>query len=180
MIYVMLADGFEEIEALAFVDILRRAHIDVKTVSTHNTDIVTGSHGISVIADIKIDEIDELSDGIVLPGGLPGTNNLQNNTKLTKLLIDFSTKGKYVAAICAAPSVLGGLGLLNQKHATCYPSFEETLTGAIVSKDRVVADDNIITSRGAGTAHDFAFKFVELIKGKIIADDIRSSMLYDC
>ena len=180
MIYVMLADGFEEIEALTFVDILRRAQIDVQTVSAYNTDVVTGSHGIAVTADIKIDNINGISDGIVLPGGLPGTYNLRDNKRVAELLNEFNNNGKYVAAICAAPSVLGGLGILNQKQATCYPSFEETLTGALVSKDRVVADGNIITSRGAGTAHDFAFKFVELIKGKKVADDIRSSMLYDC
>lgn len=180
MIYVMLADGFEEIEALAFVDILRRAQIDVKTVSTYNTDIVTGSHGIAIVPDIKIDSINGISDGIVLPGGLPGTYNLRDNEKVVSLLKEFNNNGKYVAAICAAPSVLGGLGFLKQKHATCYPSFEETLADAVISQDRVVVDGNIITSRGAGTAHDFALVFVELIKGKKVADEIRSSMLYDC
>ena len=176
----MLADGFEEIEALAFVDILRRAQIDVQTVSAYGTDTVKGSHGIAVVPDIKIDDIKSISDGIVLPGGLPGTYNLRDNEKVVELLKKFNINGKYVAAICAAPSVLGGLGFLKEKHATCYPSFEETLTEAVISEDRVVVDGNVITSRGAGTAHDFAFKFVELIKGKNVADDIRSSMLYDC
>ena len=165
----MLADGFEEIEALAFVDILRRADIAVKTVSTDNSDTVTGAHRISIVPDIKISDINEIGDGIILPGGLPGTYNLRDNKNVIKL----------VGAICAAPSVLGGLGLLKNKKATCYPSFENYLIEAVYTEEKVVVDDNVITSRGAGTAHDFALKLVEIIKGKEIADKLRSSMLYD-
>ena len=179
MIYVMLAEGFEEIEALAFVDILRRANIDVQTVAANNSETVTGSHGITVVADIKIENICEMGDGIVLPGGLPGTYNLKDNDQVVKMLNDHNKAGKYIAAICAAPSILGKYGFLENKKATCYPSFEEELGGAIYSSDRVVTDGNIITSRGAGTAHDFAFKFVELLKGESEANKIRSSMLYD-
>lgn len=179
MIYVMLANGFEEIEALAFVDILRRANINVETVSIDNTTTVTGSHNISVVADRMIAEIEEIADGIVLPGGLPGTYNLRDNTIVTSMLNEYNDKGKIVAAICAAPSVLGGLGILSNKSATCYPSFEDKLIGAIISNDKVVVDNNIITSRGAGTAHDFALKFVEILISKEKADELRSSMLYD-
>lgn len=179
MIYVMLAEGFEEIEALAFVDILRRATIDVQTVSVDNVHNVRGSHGIVVIADTKMSDINEIGDGIVLPGGLPGTFNLRDNPNVAELIRKHYDNGSIVGAICAAPSVLGGLGLLKDKKATCYPSFEEYLIGATYINDKVVTDENIITSRGAGTAHDFALKFVELIKGKECSDKLRSSMLYD-
>jgi len=179
MIYVMLADGFEEIEALAFVDILRRASIDVETVSVSNEEFVCGAHGIKVVADKLINQIKTVGDGIVLPGGLPGTYNLRDNDKVIDLIKENYKKGKYVAAICAAPSVLGINGILNSKKATCYPSFEKFLEGAQVCEEKVVVDGNVITSRGAGTAHDFALKFVELIKGQDLSEDLRSSMLYD-
>lgn len=179
MIYVMLAQGFEEIEALAFVDILRRADINVETVSIYDHKNVKGSHGIEVIADKILSDITDMSDGIVLPGGIPGTYNLQKNDKLIELLKNYNEKGKFVAAICAAPSILGEIGILRGKKATCYPSFENKLIGSTISHDMVVVDGNIITSRGAGTAHEFALKFVEIIKGKNISDELRSSMLYD-
>ena len=179
MIYVMLANGFEEIEALAFVDILRRADIEVATVSIDNSETVSGSHGIEVVADKKISEIGNDGSGIVLPGGLPGTYNLRDSESVTSLLKDYNASGKYVAAICAAPSVLGGLGILKGKKATCYPSFEPKLLGASVLEDSVVIDGNVITSRGAGTAHDFAFKFVELLKGDDVAKQLREGMLYE-
>ncbi|MBO7288641.1 MAG: DJ-1/PfpI family protein [Clostridia bacterium] len=179
MIYVMLAEGFEEIEALAFVDILRRANIDVQTVSADNSDTVAGSHGIIVVPDIKLKNVCEIGEGIVLPGGLPGTYNLRDNPDVIKLIEKHNKAGKYIAAICAAPSVLGKFGFLENKKATCYPSFEEELVGAVCSSERVVVDGNVVTSRGAGTAHDFAFKFVELLKGESEAYKIRSSMLYD-
>lgn len=179
MIYVLLANGFEEIEALAFVDILRRADINVEMISIDNTKYVTGSHMISVVADRMICDINEAADGIVLPGGLPGTYNLRDNSEVQRLLSEYNKSGKIIGAICAAPSVLGELGILKDKNATCYPSFEKKLTGANVLIDKVVVDGNIITSRGAGTAHEFALKFVEILKSKSEADNLRSSMLYD-
>lgn len=179
MIYVMLADGFEEIEALAFTDILRRANIDVELISADNTHTVRGAHNINVVADKLLKDITETADGIVLPGGLPGTYNLRDNTTIQQMLLEYNQKGKLVAAICAAPSVLGGLNILNGKNATCYPSFEDKLTGATVAEDKVVTDGNIITSRGAGTAHEFAFKFVEILVNKDKADELRGSMLYE-
>ena len=179
MIYVMLADGFEEIEALAFVDILRRSDIDVETVSIYAHKNVTGSHGIEVVADKVIEKTEELVDGIVLPGGIPGTYNLQDCSRLTEMLTYHNENKKYIAAICAAPSILGEMGMLNGKKATCYPSFEDKLIGSVVSEEKVVVDGNIITSRGAGTAHEFAFRFIELIKGKSVSEKLRSAMLYD-
>lgn len=179
MIYVMLADGFEEIEALAFVDILRRSDIDVETVSIYNHKNVAGSHGIEVVADKMIGDTEGLVDGIVLPGGIPGTYNLQKCDKLIEMLAYHNENKKYVAAICAAPSVLGEMGILEGKKATCYPSFESKLIGSVFSNEKVVVDKNIITSRGAGTAHEFAFKIVELIKGKEASEQLRSAMLYD-
>lgn len=179
MIYVMLANGFEEIEALAFVDILRRAEIDVSTVSIYDETQVKGAHGITVLADYTIGDIGYLGTGIVLPGGLPGTTNLEENAIVIDLIKKYAKDGKFVGAICAAPSVLGKLGILKKKSATCYPPFEKFLVDANLSSERVAVDGNIVTSKGAGTAHDFAFKFVELIKDKKTADNIRSSMLYD-
>lgn len=179
MIYVMLADGFEEIEALAFVDILRRADIDIETVSTDNTKTVRGAHNIEVVADKMLREITTVSDGIVLPGGIPGTYNLQKNSIIIEMLKEYNFKNKYIGAICAAPSILGELELLKGKKATCYPSFEKHLKDSFYTEQKVVVDGNIITSRGAGTAHEFALKFVELIKGDTVSKDLRSTMLYD-
>ncbi len=178
MVYVMLADGFEEIEALAVVDILRRAEVDVKTVSVYNQKSVTGSHNISVNADIMLDEIDDNYNMIILPGGMPGTINLKNNETLENILKDAYKNGKYLAAICAAPMIYGELGFLSGKKATCFPSFEKHLNGAIFKLDSVCFDGNIITSRGAGTAHEFAFKIVEILKSKDVANELRVGMLY--
>lgn len=179
MICVFLAEGFEEIEALAFVDILRRADIDVKTVSIYDDNYVNGAHNISVNADLTINELNynDIS-GVVLPGGIPGTPNLLNSEKV-KNAIKYSIDNRlYVGAICAAPMILGKLGYLEGKCATSYPDFQKELTGATVLQTNVVKDGNIITSRGAGTAHDFAFEFVKAIKSPDLADKIRSAMQY--
>lgn len=179
MVYVMLAEGFEEIEALATVDILRRGDVPVKTVSVYNHESVTGAHGITVTTDIKLDNIENDIDMIVLPGGIPGTPNLQANKHLEALLKNCFEKEVYIAAICAAPMILGQLKFLQSKKATCYPSFEKYLIDANFSDDKVCVDGKIITSRGAGTAHDFAFKLLELLRSTELAKEIRSSMLYD-
>ncbi len=179
MICVFLANGFEEIEALAFVDILRRADIDVKTVSIYDDNMVTGAHGICVKSDILIKNIKkEDITGVVLPGGLPGTTNLLASTDVKELIDYAMTNNLYAGAICAAPMVYGVLGYLKGKNATSYPSFQNELNGATVLQDRVVKDGNIITSRGAGTAHDFAFEFVKCIKDEKTADSICESMQY--
>ncbi len=177
MIYTFLADGFEEIEAIAVIDILRRAQLEVQTVSVSDSQKVTGAHGITIIADIVLSQIKEY-DMVFLPGGYPGYKNLGENSKLCDILKDANSKNKNICAICASPSILGSEGLLKGMTACCFPSFEHTLEGAEVSYDDVVVCKNIITSRGAGTAHKLAFKIVELYKGKELADELSKTMIY--
>ena len=175
MVYVFLADGFEEIEALAPVDILRRADVEVKTVSINDSFEVTGAHGITVCADILFGDVEKDADMLVLPGGMPGTVNLGNFEPLCDML----KKAKCpIAAICAAPSVFGELGLLKGKKATCYPGFEDKLEGAEISDLPVVVSGNVITSRGAGTAHLFGFALLEILKDKETADSLKKAMQY--
>ena len=179
MLAMFLADGFEEIEALAVVDILRRAQIKIDTISIDDNLQVRGSHNIKVISDLKISEFDSSNyEGFILPGGLPGTTNLENCKSVTDALINANEEGKYICAICAAPSVLGKLGLLKDKKAICYPGYENTLTGADIIPQKVVVCKNAITSKGAGTAHDFAFEIVKIFKGSKIAEDIKNAMQY--
>lgn len=156
MIYVFLAEGFEEIEALATVDILRRCDLSVQTVSITENRIVKGTHGILVSADILFEDIreDEI-DALILPGGLPGADNLEQCEKLTTLLTQKAKEGKLLAAICAAPKVFGVLGLLSGVKATCYPGFEARLFGALVKRKSVVIDQNFITAKAAGVTHQF-------------------------
>lgn len=177
---VFLANGFEEIEGLTVVDILRRAGMETKSVSVTNERVVEGAHGICVSADVLFEEMDfRETEMLVLPGGMPGTLNLQEHAGLMKLLSTYKEAGKYVAAICAAPSILGKLGILDGKRACCYPSFEEKLTGAKVVKDPVVLDQNVITSRGMGTAIPFALKLVEVLCGAEKAEEVRKSIIYN-
>lgn len=176
---VFLADGFEEIEGLTVVDILRRAGVDTKTISITDRQAVTGSHKISVWADLCFAQADfSETELLVLPGGMPGTMNLGICKELTDLVVDFAKSGKKVAAICAAPSVLGGLGLLKGKKAVCYPGFEDRLSGAEVLYESVVVDDNITTSRGMGTAIDFALSLVEQLVSKEKAEELREGIIY--
>ncbi len=166
MVYVFLADGFEEIEAFAPVDILRRAGIECQTVGVTGKT-VTGSHAISVITDITADELDmDLLSAVILPGGMPGTTNLNSSDTVRKAVMYAAERGLLVAAICAAPSVLGHLGLLRGKKATCFPGFEPELTGAVYQDTPVCRDGNIITSHGAGAALDFAFAVLDALKGE--------------
>ncbi len=179
MIYILLSNGFEEIEALATADILRRAGLDVKLVSADNTDSVRGAHDITVLTDIMISDINKLGDAIILPGGLPGTTNLHKNKAVIELVMRHYNEGKYVAAICAAPSILGDLKILRNRKASCYPSYENELIGADVVTDKVAIDGNVITSRAAGTSMDFGFKLVELLVDIETANKLRESMLYE-
>ena len=173
MIPVFLANGFEEIEALATVDILRRAGVEVVTVGVGGRNAV-GAHGIAVCADIVEDELDIAAiDGVVLPGGMPGTTNLEASAMVQKTVAHAVDRNMLVAAICAAPSILGHGGYLNGKKATCYPGFEQELTGAIVTNSGVVADGNIITASGAGVAVDFALELVRYLESAEVADSIR-------
>ncbi|MDY3917465.1 MAG: DJ-1 family glyoxalase III [Candidatus Limivivens sp.] len=178
-IYVFFADGFEEIEGLTVVDLLRRASQKVRMVSINDSLRVTGAHGISIEADLKLDQVSEKpGDFLVLPGGMPGTRNLGACRELTEKLVHAAEKAIHVAAICAAPSVLGDLGLLKGKQAVCYPGFEERLTGAKVLEVPVVTDGNVTTSRGMGTAIPFGLELIRLLSGKEEADRIGCSILY--
>lgn len=178
MVYVFLANGFEEIEALATVDILRRAEIEVTTVGVENK-VICGAHGIKVVADVTDAEFvyDDRVEMIVLPGGLPGTTELEKSICVNSALDRAQQEGKFIAAICAAPSILGHKGLLRGKKVCCFPGYEDQLIQANVVSDRVAQDENIITSRAAGTACEFAAKLVEVLKGKEIAEKVTSSML---
>lgn len=176
---IFMADGCEEIEGLTVVDIVRRAGIDITTISISDKKEVAGAHGITFLADAKKDEVDfSTLDGIVLPGGMPGTTNLGADETVDKVIREFAAGGKLVAAICAAPSVLGQAGLLNGKHATSYPGFEPKLTGAVTSEDPVVQDGNVITSRGMGTAIAFALEIVSYFTDKKTADKLAESIIY--
>lgn len=178
MVYVHLADGFEEIEALTVVDVLRRADIPVKTVSVMDSRTVRGVHDIPVIADLLFAEADyESCEMIVLPGGMPGTTNLGSHEGLAKQLVAFERNGKWIAAICAAPSVLGRMSLLKGKRATSFPGYENGLIGAEYSEERVVRDGKIVTSRSAGTAMEFALELVRLLKDEATADALKKSLI---
>lgn len=178
MVYIFLATGFEEMEALITADMMRRAGIDVKLCGVTG-EYVTGARGITVKSDVSIDDVNGTADMMVLPGGLPGVDNLWACDKVRELITEQYNAGKYVAAICAAPSIFGKLGMLEGKRAICYPGFEDKLTGAKVEVDAVVSTDgNVITSKAAGTTFDFAHKLTELLVGIQTADKIRDSVYY--
>ena len=175
---LFLANGFEEIEALATVDILRRAEIPVQTISITGSHVVTGAHDIPVTADTTFNKAN-FSDVevLVLPGGMPGAKHLNEHEGLKKLIIEFNEKGSLIAAICAAPMVLGGLGLLDGKKATCYPGFEPRLTGAKITSGSTVTDGNITTGKGPGFAFDFALSLVEQIAGLSTRQEVQNGLL---
>jgi len=177
MIYVFLADGFEEIEALAPVDILRRAGVEVRTVGVGGT-LVTGSHGIAVRCDLGTDgaALSDALSGVVLPGGLPGTRNLEASVAVSACVDFCAARGKLVAAICAAPSILGHKGLLKNKKATCAPGFTAELHGADVTGEPVCRDGNIITARGAGVSVEFGLELVAYLKDRDTAEKLREAM----
>ena len=175
--YIFLADGFEEIEAIAPIDIFRRAKIEVATVSISENRIVQGAHGIPVIADFLFNEIDFSDNDILyLPGGMPGTKNLAAHNGLKTLISKQMSENKNIAAICAAPSILGKMELLEGKEAICYPGFEDQLHDAIISKDKIVKSGNIYTAKGAGVAVQFALKLVEELKGRMLAEKIAAAI----
>ena len=174
--YVFLADGFEEIEGLTVVDVLRRAGAEVEMVSVMDRKEITGAHGIKVEADRMIEEAGE-ADLYVLPGGMPGTKHLGECKPLVSLLQRQAAANKNIAAICAAPSVLGQAGLLNGYKATCYPGFEQFLTGATVTGDNVTVDRNITTGKGPGAAISFATAIITQIAGEEKAREVTSGML---
>lgn len=177
MVYCFLADGFEEVEAIAPVDMLRRAGIEVKTVGVTG-DVVSSSHNIKVLPDIALADVvlDEKLEAVILPGGLPGATNLEESAEVLKA-IDFACEnGKYICAICAAPQILGHKGLLEGKEAIAYPGFEAELKGAKISDEYVVLDGNIITAKGAGVATEFGLKIVSVLAGEDTAEKIRKAI----
>ncbi len=178
MVYFYLAPGFEEVEALTPADYLRRCGCEVRLIGVGGR-LITGAHGITVQADCTAEEARELPELVVLPGGMPGTKNLMASKAVTEMVCNCARAGKYVAAICAAPSVLGRLGLLAGKRATCYPGFEDELAGAAFVREPVVVDGKLITSRGAGTANQFAFALAEALCGKEEAATLKAAVQWE-
>lgn len=178
MVYMFLANGFEEIEALYTLDVLRRAKVDIKTVGV-SSKTALGSHGIPVVCDISVDELpfDNDFDMIILPGGMPGSTNLDNDESVSRYISIAKENGKFICAICAAPFILGKRGLLMGKKATCFPGFEKYLDGATVVDAGVVRDGSIITGRAMGSAHEFALAILEALKGKDIAQEIKEAII---
>ena len=183
MIYMFLAEGFEEIEALCPLDLMRRAGLSVTTVGIGG-EYVSGAHSITVKADMSDADFSVLSyadstDMIFLPGGMPGTLNLEASPVVTDAIRSAAEDKKYIAAICAAPSILGKMGLLIGKEAICYPGFERYLEGAQISEKRVVTDGNIITAAGMGAALDMGIEIVKIFCGADKADALRSAVIAD-
>ena len=179
-VYVHFAEGFEEIEAVSTVDVLRRAGIETQMISVTGDKIVTGAHGIQIKTDILFDQADYNNcDMIVLPGGMPGTTNLGRHQGLTDKIRTFAEEGKWLAAICAAPIVFGQMGLLKGRTAVVFPGNEEKLIGAKIGRHTVEVDGKFITSRGPGTALDFALTIVEILRDKAAAKSLRQSMLVE-
>ena len=177
MFYCFLADGFEETEALAPVDILRRAGIAVTTVGVGGK-VIAGSHRISVTADMTIDELELAADtqGVILPGGMPGVKNLYAEQRVLDAVSFAFNNDLFVCAICAAPMILGRLGILKGKKATCFPGFEDELVGAEVCADKTVIDGKVITAKGAGCALEFGFAITSQVLDQATADRVASSM----
>lgn len=176
---ILLAPGFEEIEAVAVMDILRRAGVDVVSAGIQ-PGVITSSHGIKLIPDIHIEMVQPNNyDMLILPGGMPGTTNLGNDNRVKELIANFHNSGKYLAAICAAPSVFSDVGILSDKNATSYPSIQPQLKAKqVISDQKVVRDGNVITSQGPGTAFDFGFALAAILVGDEQAQQIRTAMLY--
>lgn len=176
MVYMFLADGFEEVEAMAPLDLLRRGGVEVQTVGVTG-EYVTGSHNITIKADILPEAVDyEQLDCVILPGGLPGTTNLEKDAGVQSAIDYANENNKLICAICAAPSILGNKGLLSGKEATCYPGFEESFSGGTYVKKSVVKSDNIITSNGMGSAYNFGFEILASLKDAQTAEKIREQI----
>jgi 4-methyl-5(b-hydroxyethyl)-thiazole monophosphate biosynthesis len=180
MIYMFLAEGFEETEALAPLDLLRRADLSVTAVGVGGKEI-KGAHGITVIADIDDSELmlDGEIDAVILPGGMPGTLNLDGCPAVHSALDAAEKSGAVIAAICAAPMILGKRGMLEGKEAICYPGFEEHLRGARISDKKVVRDGRFITAKGMGVANDFGLALVSALKSDALASKIKTAIMAD-
>ena len=163
---IFLADGFEEIEAIGVADVLRRADVDALFVSIDDEQFVRGAHNLSVESDLDFIDLESAeTDAIILPGGMPGSDNLNQSEPLKELLVEQNRQGKLIAAICAAPLVLGELGLLQGRSATCYPGFEQRLAGATIVDAPVVVDGNVITGKSPGSVFAFSLALVEYLEG---------------
>lgn len=179
-VFAYMAEGLEEVECLAVVDVLLRGGVEVTLVSVGTSKEVTGSHGFRIMADKLLSEVNqEEADVMFLPGGMPGTRNLGGCKPLCDSLLNANRQGKKIAAICAAPSVLGDLGILNGRTATCYPGFEERLIGASHTDAGVVTDGNVTTARGLGYALDLGIELLRSLKGEEIALQVKKSIQYD-
>ena len=173
MTYIFLADGFEEIEALGTLDLIRRAGIEALSVSIGENEYVTGSHGITVKADITIDKCTDGSpEAVILPGGMPGAENLSNSREVRDFVKKNFEEGRCIAAICAAPMVFGRMGILKGFSATCYPGFEKYLDGAEYTAKSVECDRNVITGNGPGAFYGFAYEIIKKLKDKETADKV--------
>ncbi len=172
-VYVFLADGFELVEAMCPIDLLRRAGAEVVTVSLREDGRASSAQGVTVLADTTLSALtDLLPDMVLLPGGMPGADNLRQSSEVCRITKEVAARGGFVAAICAAPYVLGELGLLQGKEATCYPGFESHLLGATISQRKVVTDGHVITAAGMGVALPFAAELVTALFGRHKADAI--------
>ena len=179
-VYAFLADGLEEVECLAVVDVLRRSGVEVTLVSVTGDRKVTGSHGIELGTDALFDDVDpDVADVLFLPGGMPGTNNLKAHKGLRAAVECANNQGRRIAAICAAPSILGSMGLLKGRTATCYPGFEDQLTGVSYTSQGVVTDGNITTGRGLGFALDMGLELIRLLQGPQQAQKIAAAIQYN-
>lgn len=178
--YLFLATGFEEIEAITTIDLLRRAGIACITVALGDSLQVAGAHHIPVIADQALSSVNlEQADALILPGGLPGVTNLNESTSLRQLITEGYKAGKLIAAICAAPMILGQLGILQGKEATTYPSFEPHLEGYIPTERSVAVSGQVITARSAGVTIPFALAIITQLLGQDVADEVRSAIIYE-
>ena len=176
---IFIADGCEEVEAHTVVDIVRRAKIEIDMISINGTKQVTSSRDVTFLTDTTKEEADFSSyDGIILPGGMPGTIHLGEDETVGRVIREYAKEGKLVAAICAAPSVIGEAGLLKGKKATCHPGFEEKLTGADVYFSPVVCDDNFITSRGMGTAVPFGLAIARYFTDDAMIEHVKAGLVY--
>ena len=179
-VYAFLAEGLEEVECLAVVDVLRRSGVEVTLVSVGETKEIVGSHGIRLTADALFEETNpDQADILFLPGGMPGTKNLQAHQGLAEATRKAAKQGRRIAAICAAPSILGTMGLLKGRTATCYPGFEDMLEGASYTSQGVITDGNITTSRGLGYALALGLELIRLLQGPQQAERIREAVQYD-
>lgn len=179
-VYEFLANGFEEVEALAPVDIFRRGGVEIQTVSVTGSEWVETSHGVTIKADVKFEDMRNFDDAdmLMLPGGLPGATNLNEHADVRETLLAHNAKGKHIGAICAAPMVLGSLGLLKGRKATCSPGFEKYLEGAEYTAELFTVDGNIITGEGPAATFPYAYEILKMFVGEAKTRELQRKMQY--